>query len=133
MSSSFSWKRVGIGFAVTLVLIVGLAILFGDTQSGPVTELGSEVVLRTDNGAMVFVAITPEAMTALNKAIGANDQIGCSQLMTTGTVALVASGTSAKLIENGFMTQKVRILSGPYACEAGWVVVEHVRPVTSTP
>jgi hypothetical protein len=57
----------------------------------------------------------------------ANDELGLEKMESQGRIFVVEQGTQALLLEGGFMTARVRILSGKYRGEAGYLPVEFIQ------
>ena len=61
------------------------------------------------------------------EAINSKDTIGLTQLVQSGQVHEVHSGTRAKVLFSGFTRHEVRLMDGPSAGVAGWVGREFVQ------
>lgn len=91
-------------------------------------KLGDECVLLIPNSnEPVAVSVDRAAYDALFKALAAKDDIGFAQLVQSGQVLMIPSGTRVKLIDAGVMSHTVRILEGDHFGESGWVPVEFVK------
>ena len=89
-------------------------------------DVGADVTLLADSGA-TGVCPTKLDFDELTKLAMANDMVGLQQLINSGRVLVVSSGTKAKIIETGFTAYRIRIMSGTHAGRDGWVVREAVQ------
>ena len=93
--------------------------------SAPITmkDGGADVTLTVTAG----VCPTKADFDELTKLALANDTVGGQQMINSGRVLVVSSGTKAKIIETSFTAYRIRIMSGKYAGRDGWVVREAVQ------
>lgn len=140
LSQPVKAKHVIIGL---IALIAFLYVYFGglsdsDSTSSPssdrsrshVATVGDTVVLKwSDSGTGGFLAVDDEAWDLMFEAMNAKDQAGLNQLLFSGRVRNVASGTKAKVLRTGFTSYKVRLMEGASAGVSGWVVREFVQPM----
>lgn len=83
---------------------------------------------QLDNGGpTVLVAIDDAAFDDLNKAAGAGDDTGVRELVRAGRVFLAPQHTAIRVLENGLVSVRVRILDGAQKDKAGWVPAEFVK------
>ena len=129
---------VAMGCAILLVLMVGfwlyVAVRTPLSPPTPATRqstgatTGDDVILKwSDSDSSGYLAVDDAAWDAMFEAINANDEIGVMQLVGAGRVYVVQSGTSARVLDTGFTSYKVRLMDGPSAGVAGWVVREFVQ------
>lgn len=85
-----------------------------------VPHVGDDVTLFVNQG-LVVIAPTEAAYDAFVKASVADDKMGMAQLLGSGLIFTVPSGTRAKKIDTSMSGTKVRILTGEHAGDAGWV------------
>ena len=127
---------------LVIVVIIGFVILRGcsgtSSQSTPTgapvreptgssaNEVGKDVLLESTSGA-IGVCPAKADYDEFTKLALANDKTGGQQMIDSGRVLVVSSGTEAKIIETGFTAYRVRILSGPHVGRDGWVVREAVK------
>ena len=127
---------------LAVMVIIGFAVLRGcngtSSQSTPtsdpvreppgssVNEVGRDVILESTSGA-IGVCPSKADYDEFTKLALANDKTGGQQMIDSGRVFVVSSGTEAKIIETGFTAYRVRILSGPHVGRDGWVVREAVK------
>ncbi len=92
----------------------------------PGGSVGDEGVLKTAKDESVFVCATRADFDALGEAVLANDRIGLSMLLASGSMWEAPAGTRCLILDTGFTWTKVRILEGDHAPRTGIVPVEHV-------
>ncbi len=91
-------------------------------------SVGDDVVLKwSDSERAGHLAIDETAWDAMFEAIKAKDTTGLSQLVQSGQVHVVRSGTRARVLFSGFTRHEVRLIEGPSEGVAGWVVREFVQ------
>jgi hypothetical protein len=127
-----------IGTVGALVLVgIVLAALIGalDTstratpESGPHTYhpgLGEDGFLRSRGGGPLPVAVDEEAWQAMSDAVVAGDDYGMAELVATGRVLAVDSGTRVRVIDRALYRTKIRVLEGKHTGRGGWVAYEFV-------
>ena len=136
-TSTVTW-----GCLIFLLLMIGFCIVSinqepppsgatSPTESRPSTptvSIGDDVILRwadADTGG--YLAVDDAAWNAMFEAMNAKDNIGLMQLIEAGRVYVVQSGTSARILDTGFTSYKVRLMDGTSAGVAGWTVREFVQ------
>lgn len=68
-------------------------------------------------------------MEDLSKASTARDSIGLLEMLTSGRAFRVAVGTRVRVIDQGIETSRVRMLDGPRAGQAGWLLTRNLKPI----
>lgn len=133
-------KNSGLGCLIVLLIFVGLGILGAATggdggggsgsggSSVQVVPVGSDGRLVIGEGIPVDLGVDDDAFDALSEARVANDPAGRREVLLSGRGFTVPEGTRVRVIDNGFVKKRVRILEGQYAGEAGWVPFEWVKP-----
>ena len=128
------------GCTVLLVLILSLGVCVyvsvepeppqsPDATSEPPISIGDVAVLSwSDSDAAGYLAVDDASWDLMFEAITARDNVGLSQLVQARRVYVVPTGTKARVLEFGFTSYKVRLMDGPSAGAAGWVVREFVQP-----
>jgi hypothetical protein len=91
-----------------------------------VMSRGEQGYLRMPGVNSVPVAIDPASHDRLNTISAARDEHGMSQLVDSGRVMIVSSGTRVLVIAPGLFTSEVRILDGPHQGKSGIVSSEWV-------
>ena len=95
-------------------------------QSRP--RAGNDVILRYANSnTSGYLAVDDAAWDAMFEAINAKDTVGMMQLVGAGRVHSITPGTRARVLDSGFASYKVRVMSGPSFGVAGWVPMEFVQ------
>ncbi len=90
---------------------------------------GAEYCLRA-NSELVFAATSKAALDRLGQFLAADDDLGVKQLLSSGVVFRVPSGTPCNPISrDGWWSREVRVLEGKHAGKLVWVSVEHVRSI----
>ena len=87
---------------------------------------GENGVLRSGDGSEVPVAANQGIYERLQDLADVNDVVGIKQLMGTGNIWLVNSGTRVHVIDTHWMRFEVRILDGNRAGRSGFVKREFV-------
>jgi len=121
--------------AITLILETGAGCSPAPSAATPSSnppistslKAGDNVTLDQGGGAtMVAVAATTANLDEWTKSTIANDTLGRKQMLSDGRVFAVDKGTSALIIDIGSIgTVQVRIYSGDYYGESGWIPVEY--------
>lgn len=89
---------------------------------------GDAVVLKwSDSERAGHLAIDETAWDAMFEAINAKDTMGLTELVQSGQVHEVRSGTRAKVLFSGFTRHTVKLMDEPSAGVEGWVVREFVQ------
>ncbi len=99
----------------------------GSARPGAQPMFEESTTLRISGGGTVPVANSQEAHDRLIQLSAANDSIGVNQMMLTGSVWTVPSGTRCRVIEVGFFTSEVRILDGTNAGRECFVASDFVE------
>jgi hypothetical protein len=86
---------------------------------------GERGVLRSD-GEPMLAGVTQEAFDRLVKLSVARDEVGVRLLVASDMAFFVSDGTPVHVIDAGFLSCEVRILSGSYAGRACFVPREFV-------
>ena len=135
---SLGQKEVGCG--ALLLVVIGFAVIAslfddGDEQrtrptstpsSSPSRSVGSDVVLRVNNGDVV-VCTSKDAYDEFLQLAVAKDYLGMSQMEAAGRLFRVPSGTKARVIGTGFEKREVRIMDGENFGRSGWVTSSLVQ------
>lgn len=76
---------------------------------------------------LTFVATSESAYEALNEAIIARDEIGINRMIVSGEVLSVKDNPEVLVLKNEWPGRtKIRILTGKYTEETGWVAYEEL-------
>jgi hypothetical protein len=119
-------KKIFIG----LILSVGIFILFFGIGNRHVSvSIGNEGILDS-GGEVTPVAIDQASYNAFSKARLAKDNTGITQLILQGRLFSVEKNTKVKVIDQETFVRKIRILTGKFKDEAGWVAADYVKPPT---
>ena len=119
--------------ACLLFICAGIWILLaspsgnGSSRSTSLT-IGDKAILYDDQGIALLVAVDYQSLEALIDALAADDDYGASELLLTGRLFSVDSGTRVLVTDLALFTTEVRILEGPYEGRKVWVVDEVLRP-----
>ena len=122
------------GLLVVGIVLAALIVAFGTStratpESGPHTYhpgLGEDGFLRSTDGGALPVALDEEAWQAMWDAVVAGDDYGMAELVATGRVLAVESGTRVRVIDTGLFRNKIRVLEGEHTGRGGWVAYEFV-------
>jgi hypothetical protein len=87
----------------------------------------NDLLLDTGKGGIVYCAVSNLAFEELTKAIGREDFQGLGELILSGQVLEIPSGTAARHLEGGFTHRVVRVSEGEFAGEKVWVFSEWVE------
>jgi len=98
-----------------------------DSTRSTMWMVGDKAILHSDDGAPLLVGVDKEALEAAIDASVSGDDYAGTQLLLTGQLFLVDSGTRVLVIDLTLYYTKVRILEGPYAGTAVWVFEDKVR------
>ena len=100
-----------------------------DDTTTPVVSVGDVVKLvwKDNESVSILGAVDETAYDEIDEAVAAKDQIGQRNLLLTGRVLLIESGTRARILDTGFGKRKVRILDGSYLGRTVWVPTETAR------
>jgi hypothetical protein len=98
-------------------------------SSGRLLRIGEEghLVRLDPEQKWLPLGTTKGAFDELVSAKAANDRHGIGELLVSGRVFTVPSGTRILCLDLGFTKSKVRILDGEHAGAAGWTYTEHLR------
>lgn len=95
-------------------------------SANPAPEMGKEAFLKTPKGAPVPLAATKEDLARLVTYTAAKDEFGIGEMIESGKIWFVPSGTKCLLIDPGIFQHEVRITSGDSRGRSGWVPNEFV-------
>jgi hypothetical protein len=125
-------KKSGQGCAIGCVVILSLLVVGGiglsqiSWPSSSTPSVGDEVLIEEEGLATIIVARDIETFNELTDSAVAGDDIGYAAAALAGGF-VVPSGTRALVIDLGFGRTRVRILSGEYLGEVGWVPSEWLK------
>jgi hypothetical protein len=117
-------------------LIFCLIFIFGcssnTTNVKPVStsiSIGDDAILDegSDFNNSVLVSTTPNNLDEVSKLIAVNDRVGMAEMVLNGQIFFVDKGTQVLVIDGGFTSLKVRIMSGDHYGESGWVPMEFCK------
>jgi len=120
------WDTHGTKYA-TLAVISDEAVVSGENkpsadEPSSYRGAGSIVKLRHDT----FVARTEDIHDRIVKLGVADDREGVLELVLKGDAWIAKPGTKVRVIDSGFFTTEIRILSGPLKGRSGFVAAEEV-------
>ena len=127
-------KKQGMSIIAAIFFVVVLFFAFGIIISlvmGPSggkkasVSAGQNGILKS-SGELTPVALTEKNFDAWTSAQVAKDNLGIQQLLASGKVVGVKSGTKVLVIEQATFKRKVRILEGKDKGLSGWVAMEYV-------
>ena len=95
-----------------------------DSARSTTFAAGDEAVLRSSSGVPVLVAVDKDALEAAVDAAATGDDYAKSELLLTGRLFSVDSGTRVLVTGLALFSTKVRILEGPYEGRTVWVIDE---------
>jgi hypothetical protein len=126
--------------AVIAVIIIGVIISFSSNQNSqnstvqPVStstsiSIGDNVILDegVSTAKVVIVATTQANLDEIIKLSNAGDDLGIAKMIVDGYAFMVDRGTQARIIDTAMYVRKVRIMSGDYYGESGWVPFEFCK------
>lgn len=100
------------------------------TVESPSQVLGQQRHLVNPSGSAVALVPSKAGLDAAVRSLALNDQAGFRQAMSTSVS--VPNGTSVLVIDTdtveGQPARQVRVLTGQYAGEAGWVLANALAP-----
>jgi type IV secretory pathway TrbF-like protein len=124
-------------FAILLIIIlfVGLTGCTSTTHNQSTTtpvstsvNIGDNVILDNDNqDKIIVVAVTKADLDELVKLSVAGDKVGFAKMILDGYAFMVDKGTKALIIDEAYGEREVRIMSGDYYSESGWVIMEDCK------
>ena len=112
---------VALALSVPMVMVMffccgGLGSSSSSSSSGP--SFGEEYRLRKTLAA----GRTEADWDRISQLRAAKDEDGLMLLHRQGRGMLISAGTKVKVIDAGFLTSEIRILSGPYKGQSVWTV-----------
>ena len=121
-----------------LLVMVLLAFGSADTSSTPSGSggSGSEGTKRGSTplpgetfrfSGDVFACQTENDLDRINTLSVAKDELGLKQMMLQGRLVVITGGTEAKVIDLGFLSTEVRIMSGSLAGQSVFVSTDFVK------
>lgn len=93
------------------------------TSESRFPSVGDRVIITTE----MLLGVDDASHTEALRLLRANDEIGLTQMEQQGRMFVVQSGTEGLLLEGGFLTKRVRILSGPHSGKAGYITSDFVK------
>lgn len=115
-------------FFICAAIWIILSSTGSDSSRSTFLTVGDKASLYDDQGTPVLVAVDYESLEALINALAADDDYGASELLLTGRLFSVDSGTRVLVTDLALYATEVRILEGPYEGRKVWVVDELLRP-----
>lgn len=112
--------RLIVGFAS----FAALAYLIFGTGGGESHPTRGKAVLRTKKIPYVTIWPTSESCSAGAGAMSGEELV---RIKADAGAFSVDAGTSVEVIESSFTMRRVRILSGRWSGETGWVAMEYVH------
>lgn len=91
-------------------------------KSSAVISVGDKAHINTE----IAVAVNDSAWDELNKASRARDTLGMANLVASGRIFIAEPDSKVLIIEGGFTSVKVRMMSGDNIGKSGWVISEAV-------
>jgi hypothetical protein len=127
-----TWRIIA-SVTILLAICAGVYILSGspngkDSTPSTLLMVGDNATLYDDQGVPILVAVDYESLEAAIQASVANDDYGAHELVLTGRLFSVNSGTKVLVTDLALYATEVRILEGPYEGRKVWVVDEVLRP-----
>lgn len=89
-------------------------------------SIGDTAVI-TNNTSTTFLATTKDNYEIMRKAVVANDNIGLTNMVFSGSLFMVEANTKCLLLDISYPMRQVRIMEGTYFGKAGWVCYECVK------
>ena len=89
--------------------------------------VGKNALLFVDGLSSIPVAVDTSALHAYGKAVEAKDSDARQDLLVSGKVFMVSSGTKVRVIKRNLTTSEVRIIDGPHVGKSGLVPFEWVK------
>lgn len=108
---------------IILVLICFVASE-GVVEASPLT--GEYGVLRSDLPESTFIPYTESTLDDFCEVVRIRDEYGLQEILNSDRGFFVASGIRVLVIDSTFGKRKIRILEGPNAGSAGWILMEWV-------
>lgn len=122
-------KTIVVTWLIGLVMVMAIGGWACDDardaeDTTPLIMPGSKVILRYRDNPTTDIcgAVDDEAWDAMQKGLAANDEIGLAALVVTGRMLLIKPGTRALVIDDGWTSFEVRLLSGRYMGQTAWVL-----------
>jgi hypothetical protein len=85
-----------------------------------------DICVLNSGSTSTFIAMNSVVHDRMMKLVTAKDDVGLTDLVLSGLVYMVPSGTKVRLIDKGIFTSEVRILEGQHQNKAGLVIAEFV-------
>jgi RNA polymerase subunit RPABC4/transcription elongation factor Spt4 len=109
-------------------IIIGIGTCKGMTSNSNISSKSiSDICTLSTNIDIVPIAVSKSAFEEWTKARIAKDDPGMKELVLSGKIFFVQTGTKAKIIDRDYLIRKVRILNGDKEGIAGWVAADYVK------
>lgn len=112
--------------AVALLVILSMVFSPGSSRQNRAKSGATAELHRRDGGA-VFLCTSSEAREEFTRASVNNDQDGIDQMIRSGKIILVPSGTPCFVVDAGLVTSEVRVTEGRNAGTVGFLSSEYVQ------
>lgn len=103
----------------------------GNERAEPETKTPAHAMRRGEVGVVAqrsMVGVTSDDFDRITELSLARDATGLSQMQAQGRLLILEKGTRVKVIDPGFFSHEIRVLSGPSAGHSGMISVEFVTP-----
>lgn len=90
-------------------------------------DVGSEAIVQSGDFDDIYLAIDKDAFDKWVNAVNANDKMGVSDLLYSGELFSVPSGTKVLILDISWGAHKVRILEGDKYGKTGWLPSEYLK------
>jgi hypothetical protein len=122
-------------YLVVLLVFVVLCVIsykmcFSGSSTSNSTKIvdGSKVIVQsTSGGTKIPMTTTKESYNEMFKYWKADDKVGMGQMMLAGTMFMVDVGTQALVLDRTVSLYEVRIQSGEYNGNSGWIDINFVK------
>ena len=121
---------------IAIMLIVAVSGCSSSSTSNTTVQPASTSINISDNvildegvstAKIVIVATTQANLDEIIKLSIAKDDLGIAKMIVDGQAFMVDRGTQARVIDEAYGVRQVRIMSGDYYGESGWVPMEFCK------
>jgi len=113
-----------------LTLVIALFFLPAcgtNSSSSQSLEVGDKCIVASDDFDNIYLAVDKDAFDKWVSAVNANDEMGVQDLLYSGKLFYVPSGTKVLILDVSWGAHKVRILEGDKYGKTGWLPSEYLK------
>ena len=128
-------KKIIYGTIIAVGAVMMISNLFRSdpSSSSPAPSAPTSTVAIGETGYLrssadpILVPISKALLDRTTQLAVAKDTMGISEMVLNGEILPVKNGTQVRVIDAGWTSVEVRIMSGDYAGQSGWVPTEFVK------